>query len=84
MLTRDPTLTDRLARRAENSRRYRVRKAQSQPWKTQWVLRSPVHVASFVNWMTSEGYLSDSVIHTREMLEEALTRYIADKINRHR
>jgi hypothetical protein len=85
MLTRDPSKTRLLQRQAVNSRRYRQRQGpKGKPWHLQWVLRSPVYVGSFIEWMVSEGYLADGDIHSRAMLEEALALYIADQISRHR
>jgi hypothetical protein len=85
MLTRDPSVEARLLRRRENARRYRKRQGPKRKrWQLQWVLRSPVYVGSFIEWMVSEGYLADGDIHSRAMLEEALALYIADQISRHR
>jgi hypothetical protein len=90
MLTRNPSADAKLLRQAENSRRYRKRQGPKgkRPWVSKWVLRSTVPVADFIDWLIDEGYLTEDALHMsddalRPVLDDALTRYIADKI-RHR
>jgi hypothetical protein len=68
-------------RKCANAKRYRSR--QAKPGKPQeWVLRNTVEVGITIDWLIAEGYLVDRVMHTRDMLEAAVTRFLDDASHR--
>jgi hypothetical protein len=73
MLVRSHINEARRARQRANQQRYRLRRVYGQR-----VLRITVNEMKVIDLLVAKNYLPENAIHSRAMVERALTRFIDD------